>query len=290
MNTDELRGAEADDAENDHCNLRLLPGPRLLWRHWHYDHASGRGRFRVEEVTDQVARYALEPVTLAKGVCLADLFALVAGSPALIELLRRDFAAELIAEMAEQQRASPAEPLAAQADAGACIEYLEVYQAWYVHSRNGHLASTARAHLHGVGPVLEEDQYEGAHLMYPKGSRIKWSLSFSRPQELAYLPVRIEPQVLVYEDDPDAANYGQPVQVFGRHDLTLLQVLQAVFWELSFHGAGSQRDAALQEVLQLAEEVRQGVAEVVSLDEARTRLCARHAGPASHDGPQDACA
>lgn len=242
-------------------DLILLPGPRLVRRATPGDDDGAGGLAAEEDVTSRAVEFLFEPVRLAPGVRLADIFRLLDACPLLLQVFRRDFAAELVAEARKG-----ALPQSANADppAVAGIEWLELYWSWTLDTSTSTLGNTHRLDLHGIGKALQVDAPEyGAQV----GDRINWSVSLTPVRELLDLPVRIREELAILEDDVDSSSYGEPVQRANLRTVTLGQAIHGVLYELSFHGRPQQQQEFLDELLRRKREVDEGTTELIPADE-----------------------
>ena len=240
-------------------DLTLKPGPLLIARSWQTDNDEN-GQWHELDTTDRAHEYLFAYVTLDSAVTLGDLFRLLDASPVLKQVFRRDFAEELC----DEARKGPLGAGPSDADSPEGIEVLELYQQWSLDTSNQTYTSTQRLQLHGVGYQLEAD---APSYYRKKGERIQWAVSLTPLRELLALPVRVNPEVRVMEDDINAKAFNDEV-LKGKHpDVTLGQVIDGVVYELSFHG-GPQERAEFRSGLddQLA-EIKAGTAELVSGDE-----------------------
>ncbi len=196
---------------------------------------------------------------MVEGLCVS-VFRLFDASPVLKQVFRRDFAQELCDEARKG-------PLAATPNAAASlegIEFLELYQQWNLDTSSQTYTSTQRLDLHGLGFELQADAPSYSR---KKGERIQFAVSLTPLRDLLALPVRVNPELLVLEDDINAKAFNDEV-IRGKHShVTLGQVIDGLVYELSFHG-GPQEQLAFRGGLdkQLA-EIKAGTAEFVSDDD-----------------------
>ena len=241
-------------------DLILRPGPALIARSWQTDDDHENGRWHELDATASGHEYLFADITLDASVTLGDVFRLLDASPVLKQVFRRDFAEELCGEA--RKGALDAEPDDADSPEG--IEFLELYLQWNLDTSNQTYSSTQRLELHGVGFELQAD----APTYYrEKGERIQWSVSLTQLRELLALPVRVNPELRVMEDDINAKAFNDEV-LKGKHpDVTLGQVIDGIVYELSFHG-GPQARAEFRSGLddQLA-EIKAGTANLVAGDD-----------------------
>ena len=209
--------------------LQLFPGPRLVSETWVYDDDAGTGDWISTDVTDRAHEFLFREVVADPDVTLADVLRLVTDAAVMQAVFRQDFVSELCAEVSKG-------PVEKDDEAWEKIEYLELYQVWNHNTSTHTYADVGRFRLHGMGIVQKEDIFEHGHLMYKKGERIQWSVSLSPVRELLHLPVRIQRDVLICEDDIDAKMYCHTLQIAKSESITLGSLIQRILWELSWHG------------------------------------------------------
>ena len=261
-------------------DLTLKHGPHLIARAWEAASRPGtaggdagaaagiedddreRGRWVTDDVTSRVHERLFDLVELDADVTLADIFKLMDASPLVQQVFRRDFAEELCAEARKGPVA--AKPPTTPAAAVEQIEYLELYQCWSLDTSTNLYGWTHRLDLHGVGIVLKEDAPEHRR---KRGERIQWSVSLTPLREMLELPVRVNAEVIMTEDDLDAKCYGDEVSKGHRPDVTLGQVIQGVLYELSFHGGPRDQAEFAAGLKERVAAVTAGTPELVSSDD-----------------------
>lgn len=241
-------------------DLTLKPGPALSVRRWKPDDDHENGQWEEQNVTDRAHEYLFAHVTVDSAVTLGDVFRLLESSPLLKQVFRRDFAEELCSEA--RKGGFDAEPNDAASPEG--IEFLELYQQWNLDTSNQTYSSTQRLELHGVGFELQAD---APNYHRKKGERVQWSVSLTPLRELLALPVRVNTEVRVMEDDINAKAFSE--EVFkGKHpDVTLGQVIDGIVYELSFHGGPQERAEFRSGLDEQLAEIKSGTAELVSGDD-----------------------
>jgi hypothetical protein len=199
-------------------------------------------------------------VTLESAVTLGDVFRLLEACPVLKQVFRRDFAEELCDEA--RKGAVATDPREASSPEG--IEFLELYQQWRLDTSTQTYTSTQRRPLHGVGFELEADAPD---YYRKKGERIQWSVSLTPLREMLALPVRVNPEVRLTEDDINAKAFGKEVSKGKHPEVTLGQVIDGLVYELSFHGGPQERAEVRSELDEQLAEIKAGTAELVSGDD-----------------------
>lgn len=229
--------------------LRLLPGPRLLWQTYPMK--------EVADVAERAHEFLFETVELDPAVTLADLMQLLIRNSTLRAVFRRDWADELCEEAAK----GPLADDAAERDPVERIEYLELYSQWHRDSRANRYDPLHRLHLHGVGPELDADAPDYG---VKKGGRIQWGVSCSSLRKLLPLPVRVRTTVSVQEADLDAKAYGREVATAELDGVSLGQVLHGLLWELSFHGGPQETQEFNDSLKEQLAEIEAGTAVTTS--------------------------
>jgi hypothetical protein len=231
--------------------LILAHGPKLIRRDWEYDESRAEGAYVEDDVTEQASRHLFSTVALTPQVTLRDILLLLDIDPLLQEVFAPDWAKELLAEMMDGN--VPLTPSIEYDPEG--IEYLELYQVWNQDSFSGELQPVHRLTFHGIGFELREDVVRAGRIVYRAGGRITWSVSFTSPLEMLHLPVRLNPEVILYEDNRDSVNYSKEIGRMLNPSVTLGQVIHGVLWELSFLGSPESRSEESIQLKNLADDV-----------------------------------
>jgi hypothetical protein len=246
--------------------LQLVSGGKLLRTDWVYDEEKGEGSNVTTEIAEgQEISFLFDAVELASDLKLNDLFILLKQNPLLLAIYRRDWAKEFLEEY--ERISSTAKPYTGEYDPKE-VEYLELYWQWDKNSSTGEIQGIHRLNFHGIGFELREDQMQDSYVTYRKGQRINWSISFSPLQELINLPLRLNPKVLICEDDSDSPNFMKTIDETTRIPNPMLgQVLEGILWELSFHGSPEDKLEAKAELDERITEVKKAIANTDELKE-----------------------
>lgn len=240
--------------------LQLFPGPRLERKTWVYDDAQGTGEYVTTDVTARAHEYLFREVTVAPDVTLADVFKLVMDEPVMQAVFRQEFVAELCDEVRKG-------PVSKNEEHWQQLEFLELYQVWTQDTATGEYGEVGRFHLHGVGVVQEADIFEHGHLAHKKGERTKWAVSLAPVRELLHLPIRVNFDVIVCEDDLDAKLYGKTLRTGTNKSITLGSFIREILWELSWHGSPQDSAEVVQGLKEQVAELEAGTAKTVSHEE-----------------------
>jgi hypothetical protein len=214
--------------------LNLSAGPKLVSRTWQEDRNTGEYGWAETDVTNSAHERLFESVTLADDVTLADIFGLMDASPVLKAVYLRDFSEPLCVEAAKGPLAFADEK---PADA---LDYLEIYQHWALDTSTSTYEAVHQLSFHAIGVVQLDDYPE---MGVSKGERLSWGVSASSPRHLLHLPLRVNPEVRVSEDDVDAKAYGRELTTVRNPFVTLGQILHAILWELSYFGVSTAEGA-----------------------------------------------
>ncbi len=186
-------------------------------------------------------------------------------SPLLQTIYRRDLAAELCKEARKDAIATTDGERAAHDG----IEFLELYQQWGLDTSTGQYSGAAHLQLHGIGHQLAEDLPEHHK---KKGERIEWSVALTPLRELLALPIRVNPEVRITEEDSAAKAWMNEIRRVQNSDVTLGQVIQGLLWELSFHGGPQEKQGVLEGLKRQVAEIDAGTAKLVSHDDVFSDL------------------
>jgi len=187
-------------------------------------------------------------------------FGLVMDEPVMLAVYRQEFVNELCEEVRKG-------PVFKEEEHWQKLEYLELYQVWTRNSATAEFGEVNRFHLHGVGVIQEEDIYEHGHLAHKKGERTKWGVSLAPVRELLHLPVRVNFEVTVCEDDLDAKLYGESIQTGTNRAITLGSFIREILWELSWHGSPEDSAEVIQGLKEQAAELDSGTATSIPAEE-----------------------
>lgn len=228
--------------------LKLKPEGILTNTKWVYDEETEKGSYVETDISNQLISWLLEPVELDPDLRLRDLFALLARNDAALVVFRRDWANEYVAEYVRVL--DQAAPYTGEYDPEG-IEYLELYRTWEI--EDGNLIGPNRLDFHGVGYELQEDVKDGDYVTFQKGRRINWAIDFSPLADLLNLPLRLNPEIKVFENyKATGAEYKMP-------DALLADVIRGVLWELSFHGGPTEMAEASAELTRRTSEVKEAI-------------------------------
>lgn len=223
--------------------LVLIAGGCLEFVAWGVDAQTGEEGYLRSDVTADAGAYLMDAVRIERDLHLRDIFALLECNPILLQVFKRQYAAEYLTEA----RKKPATPYTGEYDAEG-IEYLELQPDWEKNAQTGELGIHHRLSVVGVGHVLRQDVELNGGMLYSAGTRIKWSIMYCPLAELWNLPLRFNGNVPVVE--------GSSINTDGHGSAlnsvvlvpSLAQIIHGVLWELSF-GGGPEQTADLVDEL-----------------------------------------
>lgn len=195
------------------------------------------------------------PCVIAEDFCLHDMFNYVASNEKLKDFISMYSWCAAIDEFHEQAKL----PVTREEPEDHVLEYLEIY---YHHCKNTKYGfDFPSAEFHAVGRNAEG---EGDH----------YSVSYSPVNEFAHLPLRINPHVEIW----DFGNKGRGItNVKARYSTkvsstTLLDILDAVYFDISFMGGPEDNKAFLEDMRGRVEEYKEGKGEVITLEELEEKI------------------
>jgi hypothetical protein len=165
------------------------------------------------------------PCTLAPDVRLADALGLLDASSPLVSLFQHLGLVPVLAAIRTSWVAGSSTVPAGE------VAAVQLYRVWHHNSRSSTWRGTSELHMRGVSLPLATDLLLD-HVTYRTGERVHWSLRSAPIAPLLHLPLYLEPQVEVLEDDRASASLGQRLPPVSCDELTLEQVLNALLNEL----------------------------------------------------------
>ena len=150
------------------------------------------------------------------------------------------------------------------------IDHLEIH--WHVDYNKSKKYTNfgMAADFHGVGlPLTKEDQKEineenGYDL--PIGFIENYSISASPLNQVSHLKVTLKTDIDVYrlKRHPKTEN----IKILTSEcEFSLLDIIDAIYWDISFHGPPSQRDEFLDGIKEQMEEINLGTAETYPIED-----------------------
>jgi len=118
------------------------------------------------------------------------------------------------------------------------VDCLEVYWSSSNHEPTKELSIFAE--FHGIGSEFEEED---------ENIKETFSLSASPLNEYAHLKVKLNKQVKLYSSVDLSKKYKKPEVILdSEKDFTLLDILDAIYWDISYYGPPESRDLFMDEL------------------------------------------
>jgi hypothetical protein len=247
--------------------LTLKKGGKLIQTRWVYDDLAKEGEYKDFDVTNKAISYIREACELEEGVTLKDLFLLLQPEVDLFQVIFQNWLKEYV----EYGLNNPGKPAGTYDPEE--IEYLELY--WDLYFDSEALYGHSRPSFHGVGYELRENLYwkqdgseELGEPQWQQGERIPWGLMGSDLLSFINKPLKLNNKLTIYDDnlDGDPSTYGKVLAEYSNPTYTLFNIIEGVFWEISFHGGISESKEFSEELKEAADKVRSGEAKTVPFD------------------------
>lgn len=120
--------------------------------------------------------------------------------------------------------------------------------------------------FHGIGPCKEGEDHRGNGLEY-------YSVSYSPMYELADLPVVLKKEFDVYTPWDSSQPKKKPEKILSsKREFTLLEVLDAIYWDISFMGGPEDNKNFIAEMNDRMEEIKSGEVPMIPMEQVSKRL------------------
>lgn len=213
---------------------------------------------------DEVIRSLRCACEIDEGVTLLDLMRAVDSLPTLTEFLREYSWCWQI----EQFHSQVSEPMRTENEHAASIEYLEVYKHAYIHEFNGETTIDLSCDFHGVG---KPESCEAR----PRGREF-YSVSMTPLYDIADLPVRLNKQLVIYQAWKPGDPPAEKVLLAGDSCFSLLDVLDAIYDDISFYGGPAEAREMLEELRDTVEQIKSGELQTILKMSCATWKASRH--------------
>jgi hypothetical protein len=213
------------------------------------------GSSSEKNVTDVAILYLMQPCEIEDGVTLKDIFLILKRDMSFYKTLIQNWVEEIVEEGLS--------PTKSQDDASQCkIDYLEL--SWNLTAESGkenYFSGLEMPEFHGVGswPATEHN---------PEGSGAI-SIMFSPANHLANIPLKLKQTLNL--DLQTEYKFKERI-TYHNPTYTLLQILYAIIWEMSFLGKPEKRNTELEKLNQVVEDVKNGTAELIPMEDAFKQL------------------
>jgi hypothetical protein len=257
---EELLGGAKDADEVETPTLTLSKGGILTITEWVYDETAGKGEYVTKDISND-AKWLHKrdrDVSIAPGTTLNDIFTFVARDTDLWDIILTNcYVRKFIDTWIKIDQTKINFTQEYDPDG---IEYLELYWGTDMFTWAGKtkISGLSRADFHGKGFVLREDKCEdnSDYVLYKGGTRIQWGLDFTDLKDLLGLPVRLDTQLKVVEEWRKGMTFEDIKTLLDVHrDFSLQEVLEGIFWEISFYGGEEEKIEKRDEVMAIKNSI-----------------------------------
>lgn len=231
-------------------SLVLQPGGKLIKTKWVYDDRKEKGEYLQIDESEFVAAYLYEIVEFDQNVTLRDVFALIDNSDFLRMLLSHHWIDEYLVQYREA--------FTSNGNFDEKLECLELYWSWHLNSETGEYSNVQRPSFHGVGFMQTADVLIHDHIQYKAGERVNYSIVLTDIADMLDLPIRINKIGFLTEGNFDSKHYADQLDQGMICEMTLGQVLEGIFWELSFHGGPKDKDKVSERLKESIKDIEEG--------------------------------
>lgn len=126
--------------------------------------------------------------------------------------------------------------------------------------------------FHGIGPISKSKDEDVQKSASPDGN-IKYSVSYSPMWKLADLPVRLNKTFDVYEPfDLNNPKKDPEKLLSSTREYTLLDVLDAIYWDISFMGGPEDNANFIEQMKDTVEQIRNGEVPMIPIEQVFTDM------------------
>lgn len=208
---------------------------------------------------DHILALLSDSCEIDSGVTLKDIFAIVERYPSLVSFIRDYSKCFHIDEFHEAAK----EPQVEKEEFDHIIDYLEVYKFWHVNEYKKKISFSINEEFHGIGHYIKDTEHRKA------GDAERFSMSYSPMNEIAHYEVRLNSNVSLYSPYNHKApkRSEERLLIEGETYFTLLEVLNAIYYDISFVGGPEDNKAFLEKMRERVDEIKDGTAELIPMDE-----------------------
>lgn len=220
-------------------------------------------RRRVKKLT--VWTHLRDACEIEEGVTLLDIFRTVSQ----YKMLRLFVAQYSWCKAIDDFHAQAEEPNYDEADEDPDekMDALEIYWATDYGTDEGKPYMNCDPAFHGIGKARGKYAEDA-----PPDFQMRWSVSMSPMYSIAHLPVVLNPHVELYDYEPlkkKPLAKGESIKPFftATKVFTLQDVLDAIYWEISFHGSPQGKSEFKDELNARMEDIKSGLVEGIPAEE-----------------------
>lgn len=235
--------------------LRIEPGGKIIEEKWCYDETIGKGHYEDVDITTCWFHKRNHHTKISDGVVLNDIFEIVARDPEVCDFI---FANCFVKEYVDSWKTKTMKTGPNEYDPDG-FEYLELYWAPDYHTdRNGKgtVDGLNLAGFHAIGWELREDKIEEWG-KYDKGTRISWGFGGTSFAEYLHLPIKLNKEFKIMEciHKIKPGEY-LPTLFEAEREYSLHDIIEGIFYELSFYGTDEERKEKFDEIEKSIDEIK----------------------------------
>lgn len=260
-------------SEEGYYDLTLTKDGRIIYKKWVYVEEEGAGHYEYIDVTDEPFRFLSKSVKIEEGFTLDHLFKIVQDSVDILDVIFDNcWIGSFISHYKKIRGTWVPEKYEYHPDG---IEFLRLY--WnpeldeMENPPKTYIWGLDRPSFDGQGWELREDKVEdwGG---YKKGTRINWGIDFSPIEQILHLPLILDEEFNVSNDTkhwkPNMTD-SEKYALMTNRKYRLSDVIEGVFWELSFYGSPEDKEEKAQHIKGIKDELDEAIANG-TIDEVTT--------------------
>lgn len=214
------------------------------------EYNSKNENYDLIDVTHEAYAYLHEFVEL-EDVSIRDIYTLISKHTAIKQILSHNYIEEFLNHIeTDPQKENKSTPENPEAE----IEFIEIYRNGYYDSELNRLEFDSVPSIHGLSHVLKK---QCEH--YLPGSRINWSLSFIPLGNILDLYIQVSSMIKCQQENHiNHYDFSSTIK-FERTRYTLFDILNAVTWELSFHGSPEESKETGDNLKNIVEQINENL-------------------------------
>ena len=217
-------------------------------------------------ISDPISHLA-DNCIIEEGYSLGDLFKYMKQHPTLCGLIAQySWCSQIDAFHADAKK--PVE------DDGVKLTRLTLEQGSEIYEYEGKKSIGLGLDIHGYGPLTQEDIENWTRYPPKDGSPTpeeqRYAIGMTRMYLIADLPLSVDDNMEITEFTRTSAGRQQIFK--GIRRWTLLDIFDAIYWEISFYGGPEEAEEFRASLCEQSEAVKQGLEKTIPWEECRARL------------------
>jgi hypothetical protein len=244
--------------------LVFSKGGKLTMNEWIYDHNAKIGHYQHIDLTEDLRwiHKRGRDVQFADDVTLNDVFLFLERDPEICDMIFENCYIKDYVNCWKKIDPSTINRDHSYDPDG--IEYLMVYWATdlFTYAGKQEISGLDRACFDGQGFELQEDQFEDeekTYKLYSKGTRIDWGIDFTPLPKMLDLPVVLNTEFKILKEWGRRVgidyNKDEPPILDCYRSFSFHQAIEAIMWELSFHGIEEDKLAKGAELSEIRKSI-----------------------------------